>query len=43
MQRLADKLTNCQPEVRDGFARVSSGVQERAAQRGAVDPALKQR
>lgn len=43
MQRLADKLTNCQPEVRDGFARVSSGVQERAAQRSSADPAVKQR
>lgn len=43
MQRLADKLTNCQPDVREGFARVSSGVQERAAQRSSADPAVKQR
>jgi hypothetical protein len=33
MQRLADKLTAVQPEVRDEFARVSSAVHQRAAGR----------
>jgi hypothetical protein len=37
MQRLADKLTQVQPQVRDQFARVSTGVQQRAALRGAGD------
>jgi hypothetical protein len=37
MQRLADKLTNVQPEVRDQFARVSTGVQQRAALRATSD------
>ncbi len=31
MQRLADKLANVEAEVRDQFARVSAGVQQRAA------------
>jgi hypothetical protein len=35
MQRLADKLTKVAPEVRDQFARVSAGVQQRAAMRDA--------
>jgi hypothetical protein len=33
MQRLADKLTAVQPEVREEFARVTSAVHERAAAR----------
>jgi hypothetical protein len=33
MQRLADKLTNVDAQVRDQFARVSAGVQQRAALR----------
>ncbi|MDX1947412.1 MAG: hypothetical protein SFU86_18570 [Pirellulaceae bacterium] len=33
MQRLADKLKSVQPEVREEFARVSAGVQQRAALR----------
>ncbi|MCI0360419.1 MAG: hypothetical protein L0211_18235 [Planctomycetaceae bacterium] len=33
MQRLADKLTSVEPEVRAGFARVSAGVHERVTQR----------
>jgi hypothetical protein len=33
MQRLADKLTAVQPEVREEFARVSTAVHERAAAR----------
>jgi hypothetical protein len=37
MQRLADKLTQVQPQVRDQFARVSTGVQQRAALRGTGD------
>lgn len=35
MQRLADKLTNVEPEVREQFARVSAAVQQRAAVRDA--------
>ena len=35
MQRLADKLKTVQPQVRDEFARVSAGVQQRAALRDA--------
>ncbi len=35
MQRLADKLTAVQPEVREEFARVSTAVHERAAARDA--------
>jgi hypothetical protein len=37
MQRLADKLTAVQPEVREEFARVSSAVHERAAARDSGD------
>jgi len=33
MQRLADKLTKVEPDVRDQFARLSVAVQQRAAQR----------
>ena len=37
MQRLADKLTAVQPEVREEFARVSSAVQQRAAARDTAE------
>lgn len=40
MQRLADKLTKVEPEVREQFARVSAGVQQRAAVRDAGGDAL---
>ena len=33
MRRLADKLQSVEPDVREGFARVATGVPERAAQR----------
>lgn len=33
MQRLANKLQSVEPDVREGFARVATGVGERAAQR----------
>lgn len=36
MQRLADKLTKVDAQVRDQFARVSAGVQQRAAMRDAA-------
>jgi hypothetical protein len=35
MQRLADKLTNCEADVRGEFARISGAVQQRAALRDA--------
>jgi hypothetical protein len=37
MQRLADKLTQVQPQVREEFARVSSAVQQRAAARDTAE------
>jgi hypothetical protein len=37
MQRLADKLTNVEPEVREEFSRLSVAVQQRAALRDAGD------
>jgi hypothetical protein len=33
MQRLADKLTKVEPEVREQFARISAGIEQRAATR----------
>jgi hypothetical protein len=33
MQRLADKLTRVEPNVRDSFTRVSTAVNQRAAMR----------
>lgn len=33
MQRLADKLTNVEPDVRENFARISAGIEQRAATR----------
>ena len=41
MQRLADKLTKVEPEVREQFARISAGIEQRAATRlasGTVGP-----
>jgi hypothetical protein len=35
MQRLADKLTNCEADVRGEFSRISGAVQQRAALRDA--------
>jgi hypothetical protein len=38
MQRLADKLTKVDADVRDEFARISAGVEQRAATRLAAGP-----
>jgi hypothetical protein len=38
VQRLAEKLTKVEPQVRDEFARLAAAVQERAAQRDVGGP-----
>jgi hypothetical protein len=41
MQRLAAKLTNVEPDVREGFASVSAGVQARMTGRASPATSLK--